>query len=660
MASVSTKIQVEGASKFKQDFKDASQAVKSASAELKYFSNELTRTGASEDALKNKISSLNNAFQSEQNAIDMLQDRISKLSQMTGEEAVNETNKWTTELYKHKDAQAQIQAEISETEGELKKFSSGADNATKEVDELGDKSEEAGNQIGNSFATDVAKATVFFDKLANAAIWVGKKIWEIGKDAVEYNMQMESYSRTIEAFFRTSGQSAEEAAANTADLLENQKALSAQIGIGSDKLIEANKALIASGVNGNKSQQAISALAKAIVATGGGNEELSRMAQNLQQISNTGKASTQDMKQFAMAGVDVYGLLADSTGKTVEELKKMDITFDMIVDALDLATQEGGKFFEASQVGASTLQGQINTLQSNIRSGLGTAFEPVNAKLRDEVIPRMLEISEGINWTALGELMADCAEVATDAFGILAETLSTLAETYGIVKQAVDDWGNAGKRVANDVKNGYIGTAGAFKKAADEQAKTAQQSKVYSDKFKVTADEVARTAQGIPSSISATSSQMASAGATAGGAAKNALIAQVSGLQSEMAVYGSHAGDGFASGLNMKVPVIASAAARAAGAVRSYMAFTRPDKGPLHDYEQWMPHFVEGLADTMKANEWRLAQSSQELAGVVRNNMVTNNISMNVYGGNQDPNQIANAVMVRIQQATNQRQAVWA
>lgn len=660
MASVSTKIQVEGASKFKQDFKDASQAVKSASAELKYFSNELTRTGASEDALKNKISSLNNAFQSEQNAIDMLQDRISKLSQMTGEEAVNETNKWTTELYKHKDAQAQIQAEISETEGELKKFSSGADNATKEVDELGDKSEEAGKQIGDSFASDVGKATVFFNKLADAAIWVGKKIWEIGKDAVEYNAQIETYSRTIEAFFRTSGQSAEEASANTSELIANQKALASQIGVGADVLIEANRNLISAGINGKQAQQSVAALAKSCVAVGASEADMQRMIVNLGEIQSKTKAESMDIKQFAKIGIDLWSLMADATGKTVDQLKEMPITYDMISEALVHATSEGGKFYEASQVGATTLQGEMNTLKSTIRDGLGTAFEPVNAKLHDEVIPRMLEISEGIDWNALGELMADAAEVASVAFGTLAETLSTLAETYGTVKKAVQDWGNVGTRISNDVKNGYLGTAGAFKKAADEQTKVANQSKVYSEKFNLTEQEVARTAQKIPSDISATAPAMAQAGTTAGGAARNALVAQMSGLQSEMAVYGSHAGDGFASGLNMKVPVIASAAARAAGAVRSYMAFTRPDKGPLHDYEQWMPHFVEGLSETMRANEWRLAQSSQELAGVVRNNMVTNNISMNVYGGNQDPNQIANAVMVRIQQATNQRQAVWA
>jgi tape measure domain-containing protein len=647
-------MQVNGAAKFKQDFKDASQAVKSASAELKYFSNELTRTGASEDALKNKISSLNNAFQAEQNAIDMLQDRIAKLSQETGEGAVVETQKWTAELYKHKDAQAQIQSELASTENELRDFSSGADKATNEVDELGDKAEEAGSQIGDSFATDVAKATVFFDKLANAAIAVGKEIWKIGKDAVEYNAQMESYSRTIEAFFKTSGQGAEEATQNTADLIANQKALSAQIGIGADKLIDANKMLIASGVNGNKSQQAVSALAKAIVATGGGNEELSRMAQNLQQISNTGKASTQDMKQFAAAGVDVYGLLADSTGKTVEELKEMDITFDMIVDALDNATQEGGKFYEASQVGASTLNGQMGLLQSTIRDGLGTAFEPVNAKLRDEVIPKMLEISEGIDWNAVGELIADAAEVAATAFGILAETIDTAAQAYQTIKGAIEDWGGAWDRATSDARNGYLGMAGAFKKAYDDENKLIANANTVA----TSSDKAVTSASGsfakLPKGISIQEGSVKQASQSLANSATTPLTS----LNTYQ--WGSDAGNGFASGLRSTASTIFNAAFGIAGAIASVLHFSRPDVGPLHDYETWMPHFVEGLADTMRASEWRLAQASEELASTVTNN-TTNNISMNVYGTvGQDPKQIANEVMVRIQQATNKRQAVWA
>ena len=55
------------------------------------------------------------------------------------------------------------------------------------------------------------------------------------------------------------------------------------------------------------------------IATGGGNDELTRMASNLQQIKNAGKATAMDIRQFAYAGIDVYGILADYLGKTTEE-----------------------------------------------------------------------------------------------------------------------------------------------------------------------------------------------------------------------------------------------------------------------------------------------------------------------------------------------------
>lgn len=682
MASVSTKIQVEGASKFKEDFKSAGQAVKSASAELKYFSNELTRTGASEDTLKNKIHSLNNAFEAEQKAIDVLQSRLEKVNEVTGGEAVDEINKLTTELYKHKDAQAQIQNELNLTENELGDFISGADKATIEVDDLGDKAEEAGHQIGSSFATDVAKATVFFEKLADVAIEVGKAVWDIGKDAVEYNSQMESYSKTIEAFFRTSGQSAEEATQNTADLIANQKVLSAQIGIGSDKLIDANKMLIASGVNGQKSQQAISALAKAIVATGGGNEELSRMASNLMQIQAVGKASAQDMKQFSMAGVDVYGLMAETTGKTVEELKEMDITFDMVVEALDNATKEGGKFFEASQVGASTLQGQMNLLESTVKDNLGTAFEPVNEALRDKLIPSAMTLINDIDWDAIGRGIAFAVDMVTDFVNAVDDFRNWYDEVYGEKPQETL---NAFTDSQEDLNQAFIRTAGNIQVFDTEMAGAVEAVKGHGNHMEMEFDGMGKT---VTNSVQKTAGEvknilidqgweMLNQGETnvykLGQGMQNGSIkpkSEIKTLMDNIVSQTKRSGEayasgqdfvsGFASGMHSNNGLVANAAARIASTVSRFLHFSRPDVGPLHDYETWMPHFVEGLADTMRASEWRLAQASEELAGTITNN-TTNNISMNVYGTvGQDPNQIADVVMLKIQQATNKRQAVWA
>lgn len=72
-----------------------------------------------------------------------------------------------------------------------------------------------------------------------------------------------------------------------------------------------------------------------------------------------------------MAGINIYGILADYTGKNVEELKQMTLTYDDISSALQTASQEGGKYYKGQEQGASTLNGQINRLKKSFQELLG-------------------------------------------------------------------------------------------------------------------------------------------------------------------------------------------------------------------------------------------------------------------------------------------------
>ena len=87
------------------------------------------------------------------------------------------------------------------------------------------------------------------------------------------------------------------------------------------------------------------------------------MASNLQQIRNAGKATSMDIRQFAYAGIDVYGILAETTGKNVEELKKMDITYEQLSEALIKASSEGGKYYNGQITMSDTLNGKISMLK---------------------------------------------------------------------------------------------------------------------------------------------------------------------------------------------------------------------------------------------------------------------------------------------------------
>lgn len=108
------------------------------------------------------------------------------------------------------------------------------------------------------------------------------------------------------------------------------------------------------------------ALGDAVSAAGGGNAELSRMAANLQQIANVGKASAIDIKQFAYAGINIYQVLANYTGKSVQDVQNMTVSYDLLSEALIAASEEGGRYYNAMDTQSQTMNGRVSTLKDNV------------------------------------------------------------------------------------------------------------------------------------------------------------------------------------------------------------------------------------------------------------------------------------------------------
>lgn len=208
------------------------------------------------------------------------------------------------------------------------------------------------------------------EKIGQGLEGIGKKlsvvsagIIGLGASGVKFNAQLEQYQT---AFTTLIGDS--EKAAEAISKIQSDASLTP---FSTESLIEANQYLISAGVEAEESEKMILALGDAIAATGGGSNELSRMAQNLQQIKNLGKASSVDIKQFANAGINIYGLLADTMGITTEKAKDMDVTYEQLVDAFTKASSEGGKYFGAMAQQSETLNGSISSLKDQINQLLG-------------------------------------------------------------------------------------------------------------------------------------------------------------------------------------------------------------------------------------------------------------------------------------------------
>ena len=291
-------------------------------------------------------------------------------------------------------------------------YEQGIEQARKETQSAANSLNRSANTAGSGvsgmasqFAAASAKATV----LANMLTSLGTKAVGLAKNFVEmgisYNAQIEKYTTGFTNMLG-SAQAAQEA-------MQAIQEDAARTPFDVASLTQANQLLISAGENAEYSRKVINALGDAVSATGGSSAELSRMAANLQQIANVGKAATIDIKQFAYAGINIYQILADYTGKSVQEVQKMTISYDLLSQALIAASEEGGRYYNAMNTQSQTMNGRISTLKDNVSQlaglmtgDLSSGIGVVIGHLNDMVVAAQEAYKED-GWKGLGNAILE-------------------------------------------------------------------------------------------------------------------------------------------------------------------------------------------------------------------------------------------------------------
>ena len=101
------------------------------------------------------------------------------------------------------------------------------------------------------------------------------------------------------------------------------------------------------------------------------------------------------------------------------------------------------------------------------------------------------------------------------------------------------------------------------------------------------------------------SSGIASAGSSIFNATKSALsgaINFIKNLKNASFSWGKDMMEGLKKGISGAASWVTSAARNVANGVSRILHFSRPDEGPLRDYEKWMPDFMDGLAKGINDN----------------------------------------------------------
>lgn len=220
----------------------------------------------------------------------------------------------------------------------------------------------------------------------------------------------------------------------TKEIMANLKEDAAKTPFGFRDLLQGNTLLIGTGLSAERAREDILSLGNAIAATGGGANELSRMAINMQQIKNSGKAASVDIKQFAYAGIDIYGLLAESMGVTVNKVRESAITYDMLTTALKKASEAGGRYENGMENMSKSIFGKFSTLKDNIEftfAEVGKAVMPLMHSIIDMLINVTAKFQAFVQ-TPVGKYVV----MITAALGVLLVTMGGLLLVTGFLRGA--------------------------------------------------------------------------------------------------------------------------------------------------------------------------------------------------------------------------------
>lgn len=318
----------------------------------------------------------------------------------------------------------------------------GAKEFNSSVDGAVGKASSASVELGKAVAaidtaiTSVGKAALsVMGTLASASASAVDIVAELG---ISFNAQMEGYRTAL----TTLTGSAEEAN----QILDTIKEDAALTPFNISNLTQGTRLLLAAGVEANETREIILSLGDAVAASGGNDEVFYRMSYNLQQVANAGKATAVDIRQFATAGIDIYGLLADYTGKTKEEMQDTEISWDLLSKALVAGASKGGKYFGAMAAQSKTFNGQISNLKDNWSIFIGSVTSGLFDIAKNDALPQIIEWVEEL-------------QLAYDNLG-LDGVVETVGEILGDIVNIIAEYSPQIIELATDIVVSFIATIG--------------------------------------------------------------------------------------------------------------------------------------------------------------------------------------------------------
>ena len=250
---------------------------------------------------------------------------------------------------------------------------------------------------------------------------------------------------------------------------------------------------------------------------------------------------------------------------------------------------------EASQVVGQAIVDGILTV-------LDTITEPIQDKI-NAILPTIALVAAGFAaWnivslvsgiiTSIGSLSgavsALFAVMAANPIGVVITVIAALAAGIVALWNTNDEFRAAMTEAWNGIVETVTGVWNSFTEGFAQFEAAAYE---WRDNVRETASQVSQNLQN---------------GLKAG-------VDYISSLPQKFVAWGADMVQGLINGIKSKVAGVVDAVKGIAETIKSFLHFSRPDVGPLREYESWMPDFMSGLAGGIDANSWRVEDAVDRL-----------------------------------------------
>lgn len=311
-----------------------------------------------------------------------------------------------------------------------KKAEDSAEDANEGIRDQSDKTKDKAKKDGNDTASALSKNWKSIGSVGVSALKgigaafvsmtaaAGAGIAAVAKMGVEYNAQMQSYQTAFETMLGD--------AEKAQKLTDNLKTLAAKTPLAMTDLADASQILLAFGSSAGELPDQLKRLGD--VAQGNA-QKLGTMATAFGRIQSNGYASLEEINMMIDQGFNPLNIIAEQTGETMAEVRQRvsdgKVSFEELSEALRIATDEGGQFFNAMENQSKTFDGQMSTLQDNISALAGTLTEGLFASLAENTLPQLNEWVDELLTAATEEGITGAIDMAGT---IVSQALTSLLE----------------------------------------------------------------------------------------------------------------------------------------------------------------------------------------------------------------------------------------